>query len=454
MANNIYIGMRYVPLFDGTYNSEKVYEPLTVVEYNNSSYTSKRQVPAGILPTNTEYWARSGDFNAQYNELSQRIEAVADTADSAVTTAESAVTAAGEARTAAAEAERAAENALAVANKQYRRNRNVILIGDSYGDDLNEWPALITSIVPFSHVYNLSVGAHGFTGKAGAPSGPSGESLRWITDLRTWATNNPDLVSTIDDIYVVGGFNDIYSTYDVIKQYMEEFFSYVASTFGCRCHLGVCGWCGSAINTTTPNLTDASGEFRFRISDIVCRAYSECGEYGASFIGNLSLCLHNYATDFDSSNYHPSAVGSKKIATALASYMMGGSVHCYIPETAEVFSDGNNNVTLFWASMRDEVVGIVQTMSNALDFDLTSAMVVGQAYETHYTYVSGIVLGKSRGYGNHMIPCRISDQGGVHEGVCEINPNNKLIIIPYAAIPSGTRVRVRINTGTLNAAYC
>lgn len=78
MANNVYIGMRYVPIFDGAYNSEKVYEPLTIVEYLNSSYTSKRAVPAGILPTNTEYWARSGDFNAQYNELDGRITDNAD----------------------------------------------------------------------------------------------------------------------------------------------------------------------------------------------------------------------------------------------------------------------------------------------------------------------------------------------------------------------------------------
>lgn len=93
MANNIYIGMRYVPLFDGPYNSEKVYEPLTVVEYNNSSYTSKKQVPAGVLPTNTEYWARSGDFNAQYNELDARITAAEDDAAQAISDAGEALTA-------------------------------------------------------------------------------------------------------------------------------------------------------------------------------------------------------------------------------------------------------------------------------------------------------------------------------------------------------------------------
>lgn len=73
MANNIYIGMRYVPIYVGDYDSETVYEPLSIVAYNGASYTSKQTVPAGILPTNTTYWAKSSDFNAQYSELDGRI---------------------------------------------------------------------------------------------------------------------------------------------------------------------------------------------------------------------------------------------------------------------------------------------------------------------------------------------------------------------------------------------
>jgi hypothetical protein len=68
-----YIGARYVPIIDGEYNSEKVYEPLTIVTYNGSSYTSKKSVPAGTLPTNTEFWALTGNYNAQVNEYLERV---------------------------------------------------------------------------------------------------------------------------------------------------------------------------------------------------------------------------------------------------------------------------------------------------------------------------------------------------------------------------------------------
>ena len=69
-----YIGARYVPIIDGEYNSEKVYEPLTVVTYNGSSYTSKKSVPAGTLPTNTVYWALTGNYNAQVEEYREAVE--------------------------------------------------------------------------------------------------------------------------------------------------------------------------------------------------------------------------------------------------------------------------------------------------------------------------------------------------------------------------------------------
>lgn len=71
--NRQYIGARYVPIFDGDWNSAKVYEPLTIVNYNGGSYTSKKTCPAGTLPTNTDYWALSGTYNGQIAALQQDV---------------------------------------------------------------------------------------------------------------------------------------------------------------------------------------------------------------------------------------------------------------------------------------------------------------------------------------------------------------------------------------------
>ena len=53
----IYVGGRYMPKFSGDYNITQYYEALTVADYNNIAYITKRPAPPGILPTNTNYWS-------------------------------------------------------------------------------------------------------------------------------------------------------------------------------------------------------------------------------------------------------------------------------------------------------------------------------------------------------------------------------------------------------------
>ena len=65
---NTYIGARYVPLIMGAYDATQAYEPLSIVLYEGASYTSKQAVPAGVSPTNDEYWALTGNYNAQVEQ--------------------------------------------------------------------------------------------------------------------------------------------------------------------------------------------------------------------------------------------------------------------------------------------------------------------------------------------------------------------------------------------------
>lgn len=64
-GNNVYIGARYVPIFDGEWDSGKAYEPLVIVQNAGDSYTSKTYVPIGIEISNEEYWVKTGNYNAQ-----------------------------------------------------------------------------------------------------------------------------------------------------------------------------------------------------------------------------------------------------------------------------------------------------------------------------------------------------------------------------------------------------
>jgi|GEM_PF-3829962 len=65
--NNKYIGKRYSPKHCGTWDNTKntAYESLTVLLWCGDSYTTTQDVPVGIDITNTLFFVKSGDYNAQ-----------------------------------------------------------------------------------------------------------------------------------------------------------------------------------------------------------------------------------------------------------------------------------------------------------------------------------------------------------------------------------------------------
>lgn len=104
MSMREYIGMRYVPLFADPleWDNTRTYEPLTVVLYQGASYTSRQAVPVGIDIANTEFWALTGNYNAQVEQyrlevqhFDGRITQAQGDATSAKNTAESATSAIG-----------------------------------------------------------------------------------------------------------------------------------------------------------------------------------------------------------------------------------------------------------------------------------------------------------------------------------------------------------------------
>lgn len=93
-----YIGARYVPLF-GRKDEESIewdntgeYEPLTIVLYQGNSYTSRQFVPVGVEITNQEFWAITGNYNAQIEMYRRETAAAREVADNALTAANNAQT--------------------------------------------------------------------------------------------------------------------------------------------------------------------------------------------------------------------------------------------------------------------------------------------------------------------------------------------------------------------------
>lgn len=70
-----YVGKRIVPKHCGVWNRTKAYEMQCIVydQASGDSYISRKEVPAGTLLTNPDYWALCSDFSEQMHMLDQRI---------------------------------------------------------------------------------------------------------------------------------------------------------------------------------------------------------------------------------------------------------------------------------------------------------------------------------------------------------------------------------------------
>ena len=75
MAVTQYIGARYVPIMATPieWSDATAYEPLTIVTHEGNSYTSRQYVPVGIDILNDNYWALTGNYNAQVEQYRQEV---------------------------------------------------------------------------------------------------------------------------------------------------------------------------------------------------------------------------------------------------------------------------------------------------------------------------------------------------------------------------------------------
>lgn len=171
--NNVYIGNRYVPAFANPtqWSASMSYEPLTIVTNNGNSYTSKQFVPAGTQLTDTNYWAMTGNFNAQLNSIYNQL----------------------------------------INIKKDPFQSKYIVIGDSFANQQNSWVTQLRSL--------LGVSAADFIVSANPGTGfHSGGYLNALNTLIN-TISNPQ---SFDYIIVQGGANDNHpSTYQVANEIVQ-----------------------------------------------------------------------------------------------------------------------------------------------------------------------------------------------------------------------------------------
>lgn len=202
MSVTQYIGARYVPIFaePDQWTPDRAYEPLTIVLHEGASFTSKQAVPIGIEITNTQFWACTGNYNAQVEayrqevgRVSGEINEIADQQD---------------AQDAAIDANATAIETLAA------REKHLIIIGDSWsinGRTLTKKTAAKLGIKT-ANVHNYSSSGIGFL-KEHASGKFADKVNQAISELGSTLETTPVY------IYILGGTNDYDSGFTTASQY-------------------------------------------------------------------------------------------------------------------------------------------------------------------------------------------------------------------------------------------
>lgn len=188
MAAREYVGARYVPLFADPlqWSNTRTYEPLTIVVNQGNSYTSRQFVPTGIDISNEDFWALTGNYNAQVEQYRQEVKSF----DGRITE----------------NAADIAKNAQAIVNLkgELLSQKHMVLIGDSYTN-----PAVPLGNTPLWWEYvckNLNVVAHNYA-KGGAGYQVSGNLFS--TQVAKAVADASYDHKMVEYCVVYGGINDI-----------------------------------------------------------------------------------------------------------------------------------------------------------------------------------------------------------------------------------------------------
>lgn len=199
-----YVGARYVPLFadPAEWNINNTYEPLTIVLNEGNSYTSKQYVPVGIQIDNEEYWALTGNYNAQvelyrkevasYKEEVDDLENEVDTMyplDSSPTKNSTKGVQSG---------------GVYSQIRQRFKSKNMVVIGDSYSDPnyFNQnWVYHLTTNYGYT-VHNYAKSGSGFVIKGGY-------NANFVTQANNAVADTSYNHDDVTDIVIYGGYNDL-----------------------------------------------------------------------------------------------------------------------------------------------------------------------------------------------------------------------------------------------------
>lgn len=351
MAVRQYVGARYVPKFyqntqnpdSSEWEANQSYEALTIVTYNNSSFTSKIPVPAGIgnPAQNPTYWVLSGNYNAQVEQYRQETRNVAGQLNDLQTSINNEGTERQEADT-------ALSNRITDITKA---KTNIIVFGDSwadtrnYGTDVSKNPSatqletVLKIRFPFATIHNYAYGGTSFLGGV----------VNFNMQLDEFIKEDID-PSTILFVILMGGVNQIKTDITTTKNQAIAFFNNLSS------HI----WQSTRVFWFQ----------NFSMQDDTLNTIPVMRQFGNW--NDINNSLHNYVTatpvhgwfsSFKEDMLHPTYNSFGELAINICNFIMGQAITTYPIDFAGNIVDSNNE----FSGPLIKVHFIIERTNNALD---------------------------------------------------------------------------------------
>lgn len=293
MAIRQYIGARYVPRFVGQWQSNTAYEPLCIVQDSQgNSYTSKKQVPAGIQLSNTEYWIMSANVNAQIEQLSDSLtDAIADIGN--------------------------LEDDIDNFKGVVRKGKNILFFGDSLTvgtgatDPALRYSTLLAGNLGMTEI-NYAVGASGFT--------IASNTILMQINRASDAMSADDKANT-PLIFILAGGNDLrHMSSTSISAYGAAVLNAVTA---CRNSFPDATIILAQANQTFNGCATYTQWYWMDYADSLVQRYYADGRY-VKVLHHPGNCLSGIESCWASDNIHPNDLGHRQLAGYLTNFILGG----------------------------------------------------------------------------------------------------------------------------------
>lgn len=341
-----YIGARYVTkVYENSQNpnsaeweADTVYEPLTMVTYQNGSYLSRKTIPAtvGNPAANGVYWAQTGFYNGQISHLQNQIDVINNTTIPAI---ESDII----------DLSNEIDNTKSVGAGKH----TFLVIGDSYGmrpDSQPTWSERI--VLRFPTARQKSYSGIGF-----GTDYVNNKNFYWVAEQFV-AELTDDEKEEITDVIVCGGWNDAREllagniTAGDLQQLIFAFVTYCNTHFpNAKIWIGFIGW-------QTANRVQTGVDFASL--QTVQEIYEYTMYKNLYHLTNASSVM-KCSKLMDDSFFHPNPTGSTFLFEVIMGEIFGGTNFDFkydLSSTDFTFSQGSGSLSKGSVAIHNEMARI------------------------------------------------------------------------------------------------